>query len=509
MPSIPTLPTITVTPMLDDAHAVGAMVGRDGGELTTTGSDGTVYTLLLPAGALLAPARVTMTPLSSLDGLPWGDGPSYGVQLEPSGTMLGEYGRLTITPAGEVPADARVLFGYSGAGTELALAMPDPQAETITLLVEHFSGAGVQQGYLGDVEAAKKRLGGTAEQQVRNEVSALLQAERNAQLSGAAGDPAFQETMERLMDRYQKEVVDVRLAAAGSSCAAARAATETVLAFERQRQLLGFAEQGVDMSELLALQSVCVEEEYALCAEQHIVHRMITVLLQMERAAQLMGGGDDPVVQLARQRTEDCLRFDLEFSSDGAGHGDEGQLTSSMTATVPFRFDAAALDFDYERQTLRNTAYDFTFEGGHDLGGGCGISNKQGDGGFVPIALWWDVDYGKGDDGKPGSLSTAEGEVTGLHLVWVPEQTTESTTVVCPDFTSPVYQYVWSNYFWGAGHYEKQYKPNPDGFWIEDWELLGGETWARKQEHTSSSGNDLILEDTSTFELRHVPQKSN
>ena len=55
------------------------MTPGSGGTLNTTGGDGTKYTLKVPAGAVLSPVTVTMTPLSSVGGLGMSGGLVGGV----------------------------------------------------------------------------------------------------------------------------------------------------------------------------------------------------------------------------------------------------------------------------------------------------------------------------------------------------------------------------------------------------------------------------------------------
>ncbi len=124
-----------------------------------------------------------------------------------------------------------------------------------------------------------------------------------------------------MFDQYEKEVVEPRIAAAGESCAAGRLALQTVLGMERQKQLLGLSESG--MEQIIGLMDtvsrVCVKEEYELCAQDHIIHRMIPVWLGLERQFQLLGAteskGSLEARKLAGDLTKKCLNFELVFES--------------------------------------------------------------------------------------------------------------------------------------------------------------------------------------------------
>jgi len=91
-----------------------------------------------------------------------------------------------------------------------------------------------------------------------------------------------------LFDAYDAQVVKPRVAAAGTSCAAGRLALETILVVERQLELLGLAER-FGYQQLLGnlfepVASVCFDEEFALCKNEHIVQRLIPVRLRRGRS---------------------------------------------------------------------------------------------------------------------------------------------------------------------------------------------------------------------------------
>jgi hypothetical protein len=131
---------VTVTPTLDTAHAATQIItAASGGTITATGADGSVFTLVLPANAILTDKPITMTPISSLAGVPSGSTFAAGVQLEPDGMALQQPATLTIQPATSIPAGQQSAFTYSGSGQDFH---PYPLQLTtgLTLQVLHFSG---------------------------------------------------------------------------------------------------------------------------------------------------------------------------------------------------------------------------------------------------------------------------------------------------------------------------------------------------------------------------------
>lgn len=62
--------SIGVHVALDSDRAVSVEVPLEGGRVAATGADGTIYELTIPAGALLEPTRITLTPVRQISGLP-------------------------------------------------------------------------------------------------------------------------------------------------------------------------------------------------------------------------------------------------------------------------------------------------------------------------------------------------------------------------------------------------------------------------------------------------------
>ena len=104
---------------------------------------------------------------------------------------------------------------------------------------------------------------------------------------------------------------------------------------------------GVNWLDLLPkVAKVCIQEEYELCRDQHIIHRMIPVLLGLGRQNELLGvhdeGQDASGVAAALAQVEaegwdlarKCLHFELEFKSTAKMATVDGSYTSTMEAIV-------------------------------------------------------------------------------------------------------------------------------------------------------------------------------
>src|SRR4051794_8353682 len=74
---------VGVAPHLDLANSFGQPIRADGGGMAfASGADGTSYTLIIPDRALTHDTRVTLTPITSIDGLPLSGGFVAGVQVD-------------------------------------------------------------------------------------------------------------------------------------------------------------------------------------------------------------------------------------------------------------------------------------------------------------------------------------------------------------------------------------------------------------------------------------------
>lgn len=86
---------------------IATLITACAGTLSVTGGDGTGYVLVIPDGALLETAMLSMTPLSALSGAPV-EGRAHAVLLEPVGLQLYRAATLTISTAdGETSGENR------------------------------------------------------------------------------------------------------------------------------------------------------------------------------------------------------------------------------------------------------------------------------------------------------------------------------------------------------------------------------------------------------------------
>ena len=479
------LDPIKVDVVLDTDQRVEAVIPVEGGTLSATGADGTLYTLEIPADALLNETTIGMTPVSSLAGLPFGSEQTYSVQLSPEGLFFYNVAILTITPAEAIPLDEQLVFGYQAEGQDLILAAPVVASSEIKIQVLHFSGNGVTKGLLADIEPVRQRLGGSAETRIQNAVSEELTRQRQQGADGEALAAFFVEAFRQ----YEEQVVKPRVAAAGESCAAGRLALQTVLGLERQRALLGL--DGGEGGGLLAkypglldkATQVCVVEEFELCVEDHVIHRMLPVWLGFERQYALLGNGDAAVLREARELTVKCLTFKLQFESTGTTELYESTVKSDIT----LRFNPDDFTISGEAP-LVNTNVEFF------VPDGCTSTSIRGGGTFNAFKL---IIFDETDD--------QYGHVRDFTLSYFPGTTSESASFVCPGdpevVAFPAFP-AWTTAFYDT-HIE-EYDPGStvgEAYLSADWEIFGDEYFAKKEWIKEAA----TAVEAGTFKLYHTP----
>lgn len=224
---------VTVAPVLDSAHmGTKLFVAGIAGTLSTTGADGTVFTLTVPPDALLGNELITMTPVSSLAGVPVSGGLLAAVQLEPDGLQFLAPVTLTIQPPADIPIDQQIGLSYLAAGQDLALAQL-ANSNTITFNVVHFTGYGVGKGSLIQPLAPASTLA-----QLENEVAQLLLQTRNCVVTGSGCDPQTEQQLDGkitgLEQLFFDQVVVPLLQQALTDYTVAFQAVQTAIAWQRQ-----------------------------------------------------------------------------------------------------------------------------------------------------------------------------------------------------------------------------------------------------------------------------------
>jgi hypothetical protein len=232
---------LNVTVQLDKKQTANKLVPRTGGSVSLTATDGSKFTLEVPADALDADTTITMTAVKSIEGAPLDNNTPTAVQLEPSGLFFKQFVTLTIVPARDIPIKQQVIFSYEGDGQDYHLALVDPKSKEIKVKLMRFSGAGV--GSAADSAWAANLMiqASDAQARIAQKIGELLQGERRTQLLGdSEGDPEWADKLKSLLDQYEDQALQKEMVAAELDCKHAIKAIQSLLSLERTRQLMGF-----------------------------------------------------------------------------------------------------------------------------------------------------------------------------------------------------------------------------------------------------------------------------
>jgi hypothetical protein len=263
---------------VDEARAVSMTIPLQGGTLTTTGADGTVYSLTIPRDALLSATTITMAPIVAIAGEAL---PVLGVDLQPSGLRLYQFAELTITPPR--PAGDAAGFSYEDDGVDLHAYRAVMDAGRIVLHVIHFSGAGAKIC----VELCPPPIvpppPAVTESQLEQLIAAL-----------DPHHPFYASRLAELLHAYYDFFIAPDLALMQQDCEFAAGRIPKVLAWSRTNQLLlneeGFEGKNQTVGNaLVGSVSNCWSEATESCLNPNDAYQ-VQNLLQIARQAQLLGG---------------------------------------------------------------------------------------------------------------------------------------------------------------------------------------------------------------------------
>jgi hypothetical protein len=231
----------SVTVATDPGRMSTARIPITGGSLQATGSDGTVYTLTVPADALISDTTITMTPISDVSGLAVTGGRFAGVQLEPEGLRFLQPLSLRIAPPEGAHQEA-VALSYHGNGSEVHRVPLTPDPDLLEIHLMHFSGNLIYLGNNTYILPLNNIIPTDAEDRIESELQQILHEERQRQLRGEEPDPTLGEKVAAGLREYYTEVVQPTLGRMQTDCSYSRTALPRALSWVRQVQLWSLGE---------------------------------------------------------------------------------------------------------------------------------------------------------------------------------------------------------------------------------------------------------------------------
>ncbi len=243
--AIPMPNPLTVQVVVDESLAVSAVISTTGGTLTAQAADGTKFTLTFPEGALQSDENITLTPVSSVEGLPFSGGLVGGVQMAPEGLRLFQPATLTIESPKTVAAEGfeTVAFGYHQDGEGVYLNPSTVTGNILTLELWHFSGKAAAQATPAEIQTQQQQyVPSIAEDAFTQRVQEAIGLERQAQLMGEP-DPNFLNRMSEFLREAYDSFIAPQLPIALEDCAKAPAILSRALSWARQAELLGVEDE--------------------------------------------------------------------------------------------------------------------------------------------------------------------------------------------------------------------------------------------------------------------------
>jgi hypothetical protein len=382
---------LTVTPSADSTHSARAVISAaNGGTITTTGADGTIFTFTLPPNALLSDEEISMTPVSALNDLPSGGTFVAGVEFEPEGLILMQPGTLTIAPKTAPPASELLAYGYQSGGGDFHLE-PTAKGSPLTFGVRHFSGYGSVYG------------------DILNELTSVAMSNAIDSLSNAVAacglNPICQGNV--MQEFYDQVLVPTDSAAVGNDAYFAQAIGYTAvwLASFKNTTIASALFQSLFQSEIdsafSAMLSVMInyfDRGYKECtttrtnATVDLVH-MLTVI---ELSSWFKIQGITTQIPNAVQKVEACIAGPLEFSFDSTIAGSsaitdaEITLTNSTVSTqqLPLQFDVSSVTYTGNGPL----AYDkYSYSINWNAQGATDCSSGVGNPGTIAISATFDL----------------------------------------------------------------------------------------------------------------------
>jgi hypothetical protein len=238
--------------VVDEGLAVSGVIPTTGGSLTAQAADGTKYTLTLPEGALLSDEEIKLTPLASVEGLPFSGGLVGGAQMAPEGLRLFQPATLTIESLKTVAAEGfeTVAFGYHQAGEGVYLTPSDVAGSILTLELWHFSGEAAAQATPPEIQTQQQQyVPSIAEDAFTQRMQEFIGRQRQADLMGE-GNPDFMRQHREFLREAYNSFVAPQLPIALTDCERAPAILSRALGWAQQAELLGGSVQNEFRAEI-------------------------------------------------------------------------------------------------------------------------------------------------------------------------------------------------------------------------------------------------------------------
>jgi hypothetical protein len=487
---------LSVKVSMDESTAATALITTAGGSLSATAADGTVFNLTLPADALFSDEQITLTPLTSVDGLPLSGGFVEGVQLSPDGLQLLEPATLTIsTPKAALSGDLLLVgFAYHRAGEEFYLTPTESTGTTITMRVTHFSGRGAGKGTNADVKKQQKEHPPSSPADDMDQLLVdLVPPDEPVSLMPAS-----------LHEWWQKKGLETRLDAASTDETLLEPGLAEFLQFldkVEENKLEGEFAFEIEAGWGFLGNGVvnAVNNAYAACVNENDISQIENILRWTEWAArwpQMLKSIGSTRMSEFKEKVRKCLSFELEFDSTITRDAPAATGTTwQVRSTIPIQaagddlklMGAAPLNIVSVEwvshisgvgvlKIISSTAIGGTFQVNSLTLFSSNIRADRGPNAVVPTLYF-----------NPGKTSETVVQQACNPYSCGPETTNTGA------FWSEIFQILHKD------------EITTGGYWIRDWNPGSGATLGRKDYDRSIGYGGATLTEKTSFTLRHKP----
>lgn len=480
-----------VTEHLDTTRANFATLDAAGGSVVATAGDGTTYRLTLPKGALLGSELITLTPVTSLDDLPF-DGMVGAVHISPDGLVLNKPATLTVTPTKPSTALHPVGLLYERAGVNLHL-YPLDQSQGLQFRLLHFSTPVVPVATEQQIGAQTQRppIGTLA--QYEQEIAQI----RHAQQLGTMSESEATQELGSYSDAFEREIVAPAMAAADQPDATyetIRQAFEDLMLWEKAAQTLGI--DSPDSAKYDQVIKRAFDRIFPKLIRQCQAHDIKSGLRAwaIVKAKLVVGSEDAPGLD----QVDACLRFQLDFETSQTGIllGPSPLVMTHLKASnIPLHF----LDISGGAGPLSYLSYSW-----HTDKPPCSVINVQlsvSEPFKVGSLGGIEIDYREGHD-----------EVADFFLGVRPGKATANGQIECGYGAAPATDDTSYNQEWEALHRDELIERTGEGqtgyYLISGWHIFNGAVFASKgyQRTISASGAGWTsITESTTLIIRHTP----
>lgn len=510
---------VTVTEHLDTSRRSVATLDASGGTVSATGGDGVTFTLAVPPDALLVSQQISLTPVTSIDGLPFHGGFSAAVHLEPDGLILFKPATLTIRHNKPAPTGyAQIGFEYQGSGSGLHF-YPTEQGSGLEFMLMHFTSPGLGGVSRQDLNNQLSHAPADNLAQIEQYIAALNATQRQVDLGG----PGQGLSKEELTAKYaaalaaeERLVVKPEIAAAtqsGASYEVVVTALYELREWDRESLLVGVDQPDYPglLASLTGVLHDLFKNQINACFTSDDIRAALRAfeILRYDQVAGL--GLDLPLDPIIR-----CLHFELDFETQISGIRPPGGSTAEMhlkASSVPvgmaFSNDGGSVPLSYlsYKQTsplLTTPSTNCTWT----------TVSAVGIDPFRILSLQGlTLDYQRGN----------QWEITDFFLLLDPGTAKETVSMECRPFGHPTGSFPEGPFhdyetFWSLLHSDQlvQYcpgnPPNPTchdhAYAISGWQFVGGHLFAHRtfQESANDTQFGLSVDETTTLDLYHTPQ---